>query len=408
MKKTKKFGFFLFLQLSLFLGFFFYSQLFLSSLDRQYKEQELDVIETLLLDLKQKDPALAQELLHTLLTKPITSPSGRTFLNEHGIVSASQLNNLDAFEQIKLETNHSFQMVYFYFFLFFLISSLSYFYLQRREMRKISSYLDKVLNGNYNIQVKEYDDGDMELLASNICKITTLLKEKNDHANQGKEQLESVLSDISHQLKTPLTSMYVINDLLKNEQLEVEKKRELLGKNHAQLERIEWLVTTLLKMSRLDSGMVEMKKEPVKIQTLVEEALEPLRIPMELKQQKVELQGDGNVEGNLDFHWTLEAFVNILKNAHEHTDEKGTITIHWMENPLYTEIDISDTGIGIKKEELPYIFERFYKGSGNKESIGIGLNMSKTIIQKQNGVISVVSEEGKGTTFSIKFYKNIV
>ncbi|NLL44636.1 MAG: HAMP domain-containing histidine kinase, partial [Mollicutes bacterium] len=148
------------------------------------------------------------------------------------------------------------------------------------------------------------------------------------------------------------------------------------------------------------------KKEKVFVDKLIKDALEPLLIPIELKEQKVNIEGDSNFEIEVDYHWTLEAIVNILKNAHEHTPDNGEITIKYDTNPIFTRIMISDTGEGISKQEIKHIFERFYKGkNSSKDSVGIGLNMSKKIIDMQNGDIFVSSKQNKGTTFEIKFYK---
>ena len=159
-------------------------------------------------------------------------------------------------------------------------------------------------------------------------------------------------------------------------------------------------------MSRIDAGTVTFKEEKVVTKELIKKALEPINIPIELKKQTVLIVGDKKSTVILDQKWTVEAFVNLLKNAHEHTPVGGMIIIKITDNPLFTEFLIQDNGTGIAKEDLPHIFERFYKGkNSSSESIGIGLNMSKTIIQKENGTIMVDSTEGKGTTFTIRFYK---
>ena len=171
----------------------------------------------------------------------------------------------------------------------------------------------------------------------------------------------------------------------------------------------EWLVTSLLKLARLESGTITLKEEKVRVADLIEKALEPLQIAMELKSQKVEIKGDKKVTVICDKNWTVESLINIIKNAHEHTKEEGKIEIEWMNNPLYVELFIKDNGEGIKDSDINHIFERFYKGSHNtKESIGIGLNMSKQILTRQNAVISVTSEVGVGTVFTIRFYKHSI
>lgn len=399
-----KISIFLISQLLFFFISFFAIQFLMKQSFHQFQNQELELFATTISAIE--DETVRKDVIHALLTEADTE-EGYQILEHYGITSPKQLNNLNRFSEIETSAMNRFYNIYGMTVFFFFLGNLTYLYLRYRDTKKIRVSLNRVLSGDYNFDVKGYHDSDFDSLATDIYKITSLLKENTIHVSQEKKQLESVLSDISHQLKTPLTSMYVINDLLKDEKIDSKKRRELLHKNHNQLERIEWLVATLLKMSRLDSGMVTLKQEEVSIKELLQKVMEPLQIPMELKGQEIVL-GQTDMKLFIDSHWTLEALLNIVKNAYEHTPVGGRISIHWNENPLYYEIIIEDNGNGIKKSELPHIFERFYKGSSNKESIGIGLNMSKTIIEKQNGVIQVTSEEGVGTTFLIRFYKKIV
>lgn len=296
--------------------------------------------------------------------------------------------------------------------LLFIVLNIAYIWYQwnqDRKLKELDRYLLTVLAGNYNLDIRDYEDGILSSLKNDVYKMSVLLKEDKERALEQQKYLESVLSDISHQLRTPLTSMYVMNDLLSDGKVRGKQKKEILNKNRAQLERIEWLITTLLKMSQIDAGTVTFKEEKVVTKELIKKALEPINIPIELKKQTVLIVGDKKSTVILDQKWTVEAFVNLLKNAHEHTPVGGMIIIKITDNPLFTEFLIQDNGTGIAKEDLPHIFERFYKGkNSSSESIGIGLNMSKTIIQKENGTIMVDSTEGKGTTFTIRFYKTDV
>lgn len=280
-----------------------------------------------------------------------------------------------------------------------------YLYKQSKKIKHLSKYMNNILNNNYSLDIRDYEEGDLSNLKNDIYKMTIKLKEQSDLSQKDKKYLEEVLSDISHQLKTPLTSMYVINDvLLQDKTITQEKKNEFLIKNRKELERIEWLVITLLKMSRLDSGSETLKLNKINLDTLIKKVLEPLEIPIELKKQELVLEYNPKTILNIDFNWTVEALINILKNAHEHTKENGIITIKSNDTPIYTEIEIIDNGEGIHENDLPHIFERFYKGKSNKESIGIGLNMAKKIINLEKGEIKATSSS-KGTIFNIKFYK---
>lgn len=307
---------------------------------------------------------------------------------------------------LKIELNIILLVTIFY--LITIIITWYHLYKKNKKIKNLSTYMNNILNNNYSLDIRDYEEGDLSNLKNDIYKMTVKLKEQSDLSQKEKKYLEEVLSDISHQLKTPLTSMYVINDvLLSDKKIDDSKKQEFLIKNRKELERIEWLVTSLLKMSRLDSGSEKIILKETKLDDLIKKTVTPLEIPIELKNQHLILDYDKNIKLNIDLNWTTEALINILKNAHEHTKENGTIQIKVKDTVIYTEIEIIDTGEGISTTDLPHIFERFYKGKTNKESIGIGLNMAKKIINLEKGDIKVISNSN-GTTFNIKFYKQII
>lgn len=318
------------------------------------------------------------------------------------------LGNLYIFDNYTKEELVIFNLISTFTFLIIYIS-IFYFYKKYRnkKIKKIYLYMDNILNNDYSLDIREYDEEELSILKNQIYKITTKLKFQTELAQKEKKSLESTLSDISHQIKTPLTSMYVINDLLMEDKISKKQKLELLTKNKNQLERIEWLVTSLLKLSRLESGFVELKKESVSCKNLIDKVIEPLKIPIELKNQGLVLEIE-NFKINIDINWTTEALINILKNALEHTKENGKLLIKSKDNPMYSSIIIKDNGCGINEKDLPHIFERFYKGKSNKESIGIGLNMAKKIIDLEGGIIEVTSKRNEYTIFEIKFYKNVI
>ena len=266
------------------------------------------------------------------------------------------------------------------------------------KIKKIDDDITDILDGNYKLNIKEYDEGYISNLKNSIYQVTVKLREQNELLIKNQKYIEEVLEDISHQIKTPLTSMYTINDIVMNEKDERIRK-EFLIQNRSQLERIEWLVSSLLKISRLDSGTVKLKYTKVKTKEIIKEALKPINVLIELKNINLELDLDDSYVF-VDYHWTSEALLNIIKNACEHTHSK--IKISCKKNPIYTEIRISDDGDGISKKDLKYIFKRFYKGEHNKDSIGIGLNMANKIITLEDGVIECHIQDG--TTFIVKLY----
>lgn len=349
-------------------------------------------------------PELESEIIESILLNNGNELLGESILEKYGLDNYEMLEYLD---NVKKISNHTFYRTLFLnVFLFLLLFTSNFLYLKSiyKKINLIDIYMNKILNNDYDLDIKDNKEDDISNLKNDIYKMTIKLKEQAEISIKEKQNLENVLSDISHQLKTPLTSMYVINDLLK-EDIDLSKKKELLFKNKNQLTRIEWLVTSLLKISRLDSGTVVLKKDEVNISYLIEKTLEPLLIPIELKNITLKQKIDSNLTLICDEAWTREALINVIKNAYEHTPCNGSILIKATTNPIYTEITIKDSGKGISKKDAPHIFKRFYKGEGNKESIGIGLNMAKSIIEKQNGSISFETKENKGTTFIIKFYK---
>jgi len=291
----------------------------------------------------------------------------------------------------------------------FLGSFLLYTAYRYRKIAQISEYLRIAANGDTTFDLREYEEGELSFLKSEIYKVTLKLTEQADMLLKDKNYLADTLSDISHQLKTPLTALFVMTDLLKNPDLPAAKREEFTSNIYRQLERIEWLVSSLLKMSKLDANAVLLKKETIEVKKLVEQALEPLRIPMELLAQELRIEGNDNAVFTGDFSWTLEALTNILRNCMEHTPKKGILKITYGGQMVYTWICIEDNGEGISSEDLPHIFERFYKGkNAGPDSVGIGLSMAKQIISRQGGKVEVMSRPGEGTTFTIKFYHQIV
>lgn len=278
-----------------------------------------------------------------------------------------------------------------------------------REIEKLSGYLRQISSGNYSLDVRDNQEGELSILKNDIYKVTLMLSEQRLLLQEDKIKLTNAISDISHQLKTPLTSMTVMADLLSDPDLDVEKRIEFTRKISLQLDRIGWLVSSLLKFSKIDAGTIQFKKDSIKVKKLVQKSMEPILIPMDIKEQRILIEGEDATSFIGDYNWTTEAMINILKNCVEHTPAGGEIAISFAENTLFTEIVITDNGKGIPKAEIPFIFKRFYKGTNaNEDSVGIGLALAQSIITEQNGTIDVVSEVGKGTQFRIKFYKQVI
>jgi signal transduction histidine kinase len=272
----------------------------------------------------------------------------------------------------------------------------------------LSAYLRQIEAGDYALDVRDNGEGSFSLLKNDVYKVTVRLREQAELLQKDKTALSNLIADISHQIKTPLTSLGVLADLLAEDPPE-EVRRAFVERLRAQLGRIQWLVTALLKLARLDAGTAAFKSESVDMRRLIERALEPLQIPLEIKKQRLEIHGDDGARFIGDLNWSAEALTNVVKNCVDHTPEGGKIEITYAANPLYAEITVSDDGEGIPHADLPNIFNRFYRGANAGEnSVGIGLALAKAIFNAQGGDITVHSQHGMGTRFEIRLFRGVV
>ena len=278
--------------------------------------------------------------------------------------------------------------------------------IQKRKIDGITKYIREINNKNYELKIKENAEDELSNLRNELYKITLMLKEEAENSKKDKKFLAKSLSDISHQIKTPLTSISIMLDELKdNQNMDEETRRRFIFEISRQAEQISFLTIALLKLSKLDSGTVEFEKSKYRLDVLVQNAIKNLEIPLEIKNIQVETNFE-KTEVIGDYRWTLEAVTNIIKNCIEHTQESKKMHIQIRVTNVYTELIIEDEGEGIDEKDLKHIFERFYKGKNSSEnSFGIGLSLSKTILEKQNASISCSSVLHKGTTFKIYFYE---
>lgn len=366
---------------------------FYNKINKDYSETLINNDANLIGNFLIINPDLEQKLL-SVVNSTQNYELGQKFLEENNLLDYREKNYSVNFITIFLSV----------LTVFSILIVINYYFIRKlyKKIKEIDYDVDKILQGNYEINILDYNEGSLSSLKNNIYKMTVKLRESNELILKEKNNLEELLEDISHQIKTPLTSMYMINDILQKE-TNSKVRQEFLDKNEKQINRIEWLVTSLLKMSRLDNGSVKLKKEMTNVDTMLTKAITPILPLIESKNIKVKHEKQ-NLKIKIDPDWTSEALLNIIKNACEHT--KDSVTITTSSNPLYTAIEVKDNGEGIDKKDLSHLFERFYRGNHNKESIGIGLSMSKKIIELQNGTIEVKSHVGKGSTFIVKFFKN--
>lgn len=278
-----------------------------------------------------------------------------------------------------------------------------------RRMAELSDAIDRVLHGAEKVNFEEYQEGEVAILSSEIHKMVIRLREQAAQLLADKRFLSDSIADIAHQLRTPLTSMNIITDLFAVEDLPDEKRYDLLSEMMQSLNRIEWLINTLLKMSKLDADTVYFESKEYLVKDMVKRAADSLAVPLDVNNiaLKIDVPEDAKVRG--DMMWTCETVSNIIKNCMEHTPSGGRIDVIVKDTPIYCEIMIQDTGSGIDPEDIPHVFKRFYRGKvAVNSSIGIGLALGKMIIDRQNGTIRASNREEpeRGARFTIRLYKS--
>lgn len=292
-----------------------------------------------------------------------------------------------------------------------LVLSIMWLYLkhekvQSKEIKKIAKCIEKINKKNYSINIEDNSEDELSILKNELYKITVMLKEEAENSKKDKLKLKDSLSDISHQLKTPLTSINIMLDnILDNPKMNNNTKEKFIQNIKREITNISSLVGEILKLSKFDASVIKFEKQQVFINNLVKSAISNIEMMAELKNISIEVNNQDNIKLVCDAKWQIEAITNILKNCIEHSKDNSIIRIDIDSNKIYKQITIKDNGEGIDEKDLPHIFERFYKGkNSSKDSIGIGLALAKTIIEKDKRSIKVDSKKGKQTTFTIKYY----
>ncbi len=283
------------------------------------------------------------------------------------------------------------------------LKEINYVY---REVEKISEDMVKVVDDAGELPEEEYAQGTIGILYTNFYKMVTYLKESKERELSEKVFLRDIMSDISHQLKTPLASLNIFVDLLLDDKFtDEEKRRKILTESKNQLTRMEWMVLSLLKLARIEAGAIQFDKREWNLEPLLMQAKDSVTYLTDKKHQTVEILCDADLKLLCDGDWLTEAIINLLKNASDYSPEDTVITVEAEWNPMFTRIYVKDTGMGIAENELPNIFKRFYRvhHDVNPNSVGIGLSLTKSIIEGMDGKITVRSEEGSYTWFILTF-----
>lgn len=365
---------------------------------KMYTKNYNDKINSIISNIKNKYPDIEESDIIEIINNEEDSED---ILSKYGINSITKNdklnNNIKIISLIIIITFDSLIILIFYL----------YDKNKSKKIKEITKMISKINNRQFDIDINDFNEGELSILKNEISKTTIMLRQVADNSINDKLNLKDSLGDISHQLKTPLTSITImIDNILDNPDMDEKTRKRFLINIKREILNINFLVMPLLKLSKFDANVVKFNKESVYLKDIINESIKNVSMIKELKNITIKVSGDDNIKLLCDFKWQVESITNILKNSIEHTKEYGIVEVNYSENKLYTRILIKDNGKGIDSDDLPHIFDRFYKGkNGSNDSFGIGLSLSKTIIEKEGGSITVKSTPNIGTIFTIKYLK---
>ncbi len=414
------------IQLCFVLIFFLFENRLINSINKEIIEQNISLVgrltmlqESNVIDFKETTNDELTSKFADIITKGGTQQDyeiGTKLLNQYGYKSDLSISYQGAFRRVL--ASHSIKLAVLFFgsiLLVVLIVCMGYSQLYKK-VANIVTASERVLSDSFDIRLDEAGEGELALLGSRFNQMVRKLEYTLESLKTEKLNLKNIISDISHQIKTPLSSLILFNELMLNEKNKYSNNEEngdkttsFIYESKKQLERMEWLVISLLKMARLEAGAIEFNRKRLPIIIPVKNTIELLKYKIKEKQIEVRIipENESNICAVIDKEWLTEAFINILKNCIEHTSEKGLIEIKLQETPLFSKVIIKDNGEGISRKDLPHIFKRFYKGENSvlPQSIGIGLALTRAIIEGNGGDIRVKSKQWEGTSFTITFHK---
>lgn len=352
---------------------------------------------------------VARDVIAAALTSTQSSESGKRLTEAAGI-GGQAYDTIHPYAR-QFETS-TFSMI---FSLDFLLLSLlmigtQLFFRRRLHLYKTAdSVLQGYLNGDFTGHLSQNHEGALFQLFSSVEQLATMLQSRNEAQQRTKEFLKDTISDISHQLKTPLAALTMYQEILENEPDNAETVRQFSAKMGASLKRMEQLILAMLKITRLDAGNIVFEKASHPVTAVIAQSIGELTFRAQTEHKALLIEGNHSQQLVCDMEWTAEAIGNIVKNALDHTQPGGTIRVSWEQTPAMLRVFISDNGSGIAPEDIHHIFKRFYRSSQSLDTqgIGLGLPLAKSIVEGQGGILSVQSEIGVGTTFTLSFLTEV-
>lgn len=351
------------------------------------------------------EEGVSKEVIATALMNTDAGTTGNKFLAEIGLSNNTDIENLPYVSDVKNSTLTSLFVMLLLWTLLLFLGTMLFLYRRERLYRKSENIIKDYIDGNYTVHLPQSNEGNIYQLLASVDQLATMLQAKNDTEQKTKEFLKNTISDISHQLKTPLSALMMYQEIIENEPDNPETVREFSFKIGTALKRIEQLIQSMLKITRIDAGSIYFEKSNYSIPNILNYAINELTTRADNEKKEIVINGDLEQMLYCDIEWTGEAIGNIVKNALDHTDSGGKIAISCERTPAMIRILITDNGHGIAGEDIHHIFKRFYrsKNTSDSQGIGLGLPLAKAIVEGQGGILSVQSERLQGTTFTLSF-----
>ncbi len=351
------------------------------------------------------EEGVSKEVIATALMNTETDTTGNKFLAGIGLSNNTDIENLPYVSIVKNTTLISLFVMLFLWTLLLFLGTMLFLYHRERLYKKSENIIKDYIDGNYTVHLPQSNEGNIYQLLASVDQLATMLQAKNNTEQKTKEFLKNTISDISHQLKTPLSALVMYQEIIENEPDNPETVREFSLKSGTALKRIEQLIQSILKITRIDAGSIYFEKSNYSIPDILSHAISELTTRANNEKKEIVINGDLEQMLYCDIEWTGEAIGNIVKNALDHTDVGGKITISWERTPAMIRIFITDNGHGIAQEDIHHIFKRFYrsKNTSDSQGIGLGLPLAKAVVEGQGGILSVQSERLQGTTFTLSF-----
>ncbi len=368
----------------------------------RYKYNTNQKINGIVAKIQEKYPEIEKEEIIEILN----SNNKNNLFNEYGYdINKDSYINQNNEVYIKFNILKIFILLLSFMILIYLF--VRYYFKRDNEIEKIIKCLEKINQKNYEIDINDVSEDKLSILKHEIYKTTVMLKENTEKANQDKINLKNSLEDISHQLKTPLTSSIIMLDnIIDDLENDIEIKPEFIKKVKKDISKISFLIQSILKLSMFESNTITFIRKETPVKKIINSSIENIENLCDLKNIKIVVKDRSKNKIYCDYRWQVEALTNILKNAVDYSFNDSIIIVEVDENNTYTQIKIKDFGKGMSEDETLNIFKRFYKGkNSSSDSNGIGLSLAKAIIEKDNGRVIVNSLKGEGTTFSIKYFK---